>query len=87
MAIENRTLLTTENCALPEMNRSQGEPVLIEDSTRMVVPMTMALPGDDPRGFQINQGFLVVFDYVSGEIVKTIEVGPEPTNVAFHEQS
>ena len=68
-------------------SESEDEPVLIEGTTRMVAPMDMVLPSDAPRGPSPVRGFLVVLDYVSGEIVKTIEVGPSPTTVAFHEQS
>ena len=64
-----------------------GEPVLIRGSSRMVAPVNIELPRDAPRGPSPGRGFLVVLDYVSGEIVKTIEVGPNPTTVAFDLQT
>ena len=64
-----------------------GVPVLIEGSTRVVVPRGMELPDEGRPLFWKRRGFLVVLDYASGEVLKTIEVGPLPTTVAFHEQS
>ena len=72
---------------LTGMNRTQGEPVLIEGSTHMIAPMHMVPSGEDSPGLWTAPGFLVVFDYASGEVVKTIEVGPNPTTVAFHQQA
>ena len=60
--------------------------MLIEGSTRMVAPMYMVPSGEDSPGLWTAPGFLVVFDYASGEVVETIEVGPNPTTVAFHQQ-
>lgn len=72
---------------LTGMYGSQGGPVLIEGSTRMVAPRGTLLPGEGPSSLQMPRGFLVVLDYVSGQVVETIEVGPNPTTVAFQGQS
>lgn len=63
----------------------QVGPALIEGSTRLVAPRGIVIPGEGPPRLWTARGFQVVIDYVSGEVVETIEVGPEPTTVAFHE--
>ncbi|HEU4619720.1 MAG TPA: hypothetical protein VFV10_16905 [Gammaproteobacteria bacterium] len=52
-----------------------GEPVFVDELNEVVLPMMGAGSESDMKGF------LVLISPTSGDILKTIEVGPRPTNV------
>lgn len=58
-----------------------ADPKLLDGGPYIVLTMMNSTEGVEPRGY------VVVVDYMTGEVVFTVEVGPQPTNIVWHAAS